>query len=158
MGISVFPAPAASSKTMYRTTLTSGTSYTVPANVTYLNVTLIGGAGSGGTTGFDQPQGGMPGEIISSTLAATAGATISYSIGAGAAARTGSNENGTTGGTTTFTGATSAAGGLGGAEINTGTGRAGTNGSYANNAAQAVGGNRPSGAGGNGAIIVEYWA
>lgn len=39
---------ASGGKTMYRTTLTSGTSYTVPAGVTYLNVTLVGGAGGGG--------------------------------------------------------------------------------------------------------------
>ena len=31
---------ASSGKTMYRTTLTSGTSWTVPAGVTYVNVTL----------------------------------------------------------------------------------------------------------------------
>ena len=43
MGIAVIPAPSASGKTAYRTTLTSGTSYTVPAGVTYLNVTCIGG-------------------------------------------------------------------------------------------------------------------
>lgn len=47
MGQSVFPAPSAG-KTAYRTTLTSGTSYTVPAGVTYLNVTLGGGGGGCG--------------------------------------------------------------------------------------------------------------
>jgi hypothetical protein len=51
MGISVIPAPSAASKTAFRTTLTSGTSYTVPAGVTYLNVTLYGGGGGGGSFG-----------------------------------------------------------------------------------------------------------
>ena len=47
MGYSVFPAPAAGSKTAFRTTLTSGTSWTVPAGVDYVNATLIGGGGGG---------------------------------------------------------------------------------------------------------------
>ena len=62
MGIAVFPAPSAASKTRYVATLTSGTTYTVPAGVTYLNVTTIGGGGNGsgiktnsysGSTGSD---------------------------------------------------------------------------------------------------------
>ena len=53
MGISVIPAPSAGGKTAYRTTLTSGTSYTVPAGVTYLNVTLYGGGGGAGGNGTD---------------------------------------------------------------------------------------------------------
>jgi hypothetical protein len=77
MGIAVIPAPSAASKTMFRTTLTSGTSYTVPAGVTYLNVTLYGGGGGG--TGFSTDSASPSG----------------------------------TGGTTTFTGATSATGGIG---------------------------------------------
>ena len=48
MAYSVFPAPAAGGKILYRTTLTSGTSYTVPAGVTLLDVTLVGGGGGGG--------------------------------------------------------------------------------------------------------------
>ena len=52
MGSTVFPAPSAGGKTMFRTTLTSGTSYTVPAGVTYLNVTLYGGGGGGAGSGY----------------------------------------------------------------------------------------------------------
>ena len=156
MGISTIPAPSAG-KTMYRTTLLSGISYTVPAGVTYLNVTLMGGGGSAGVSGTT-PQSGMPGQTVSSTLAVTAGASISYAIGAGAAATAPSNNPGTTGGTTTFTGATSATGGLGGGEENTNNGRAGTAGSFANNGSEQLGGNRTGGAGGNGSIVVEYWA
>lgn len=47
MGIQTIPAPSAG-KTSFQTSLTSGTSYTVPAGVTYLNVTLYGGGGGGG--------------------------------------------------------------------------------------------------------------
>lgn len=164
MGISVFPAPSAASKTMYRTTLTSGTSYTVPAGVTYLNVTLVGGGGgAGGTTAAGYVgSAGMPGNVVSSTLSATAGASISYAIGAGGAGSAGGNSgnNGATGGTTTFTGATSATGGLGGrannAAFDGATGSVGfaTNGGgqTGQNAAQA------GGTGGAGFITVEYWA
>jgi len=168
---------ASGGKTMYRTTLTSGTSYTVPAGVTYLNVTLVGGGGggagispyssagtsggNGGTTTFTgatsagggeggrnwypgvalpsyaqswsgavSPSGsgkaGTPatsffgtgfysdgwvagyssgglatdGSIISTTLSATPGASIAYSIGGGGSGGVGgtSGENGGAGG------------------------------------------------------------
>jgi hypothetical protein len=143
MGLSVFPAPAAASKTMFRTTLMSGTSYTVPANVTYLNVTLVGGGGSGevfnngfaGNIGYE----GAGGQVVSSTLTTTPGATITYAIGAGGA-------NGA-GGTTTFTGATSATGGAGNQTSRLGNATIGANnyGLWDSD-------------GGAGCIYVEYWA
>jgi hypothetical protein len=161
MGISQVPAPSAASKTMFRTTLTSGVSYTVPAGVTYLNVTLVGGGGGAGGVDNNKDAGNpdaIPGQTISSTLSVTAGASISYAIGAGGTGGAGFPvASGTDGGTTTFTGATSATGGSGG--------KAGTTGpagsiSFANNAgrvAYAAGGSRTGGDGGSGFIIVEYW-
>lgn len=147
-----------SNKIMYRTTLTSGTSYTVPAEVTYLNVTLVGGGGggSGGTSSnnnYGQP--GHGGQVVHSTLSATAGASITYSIGAGGAGTSGQG-TGSTGGTTTFTGATSAAGGNGGTSYN---GLSGTNYLSANNGGNGTGYDttRSGGTGGAGYIIVEYW-
>ena len=161
MSYSVFPAPAAGSKTMYRRTLTSGTSYTVPAGVTYLNVTLYGGGGGGGG-GNGGANGtssvGHGGQVVSSTLSVTPGSTITYAIGAGGSGGGSSGQNGSSGGTTTFTGATSAAGGNGGTG-NTGTGTVGTNYQGANN-----GGGHTSSAqgafgkdGGSGKIDIEYW-
>lgn len=47
MGISIFPAASASSKTSKKETLTSGTSWTVPTGVNYVVATLIGGGGGG---------------------------------------------------------------------------------------------------------------
>lgn len=159
------PVAAASSKTMYRTTLTSGTSYTVPAGVTYLNVTLVGGGGGGGGSFYHVGGVGEGGQVISSTLSATAGATISYAIGAGGAGTTGASGQpnaGGTGGTTTFTGATSATGGVGGttgriqnaSNSNSGTLCAsnGGRGSCSSN-----GDERTGGYGGIGAIYIEYW-
>jgi hypothetical protein len=154
-----------SSKTMYRTTLTSGTSYTVPAGVTYLNVTLVGGGGGGGG-GYDDNAGytrdvaetGCGGQIVSSTLSATAGASIAYAIGAGGAGGA-RGSNGSVGGNTTFTGATSASGGNQG-NTPTSNGFTGTAGQSSSNG--GIGGGWSSGnvggTGGAGCIYVEYWA
>ncbi len=152
-----------SSKTMYRTTLTSGTSYTVPAGVTYLNVTLYGGGGGAGgsSNSVDGRQGGSGagGQIVSSTLSATAGASISYAIGAGGGggATGGTGGNGAAGGSTTFTGATSASGGTSGG----GWGVAGSTAyGFGNGGMQGNGGfgGSAGGAGGAGKIDIEYWA
>jgi len=161
MGSTVFPAPSAASKTMFRTTLTSGTSYTVPAGVTYLNVTLVGGGGGGSNSQYADPQGhtGRPGAVISSTLSATAGASIAYAIGAGGAG----GGSGSAGGSTTFTGATTAVGGNGSPNVGFTNGApAGTDAGMANNAGaggQGSGGSTGTGGtGGAGCIYVEYWA
>lgn len=151
---------ASGGKTMFRTTLTSGTSYTVPAGVTYLNVTLVGAGGGGG---FSQGSGymgtnGMPGHTISSTLSATPGASIAYAIGAGGNGSASSGASAGNGGSTTFTGATTAPGGNGG-KGNDGAGVVGSQ-SYATNGGgqAAMTSGQAGGAGGAGFIIVEYWA
>ena len=115
MGSTVFPAPAAG-KTRYALTLTSGTSWTVPAGVTYVNVTLQGG---GGGCGAQVATRGMPGQLVTSNVATTPGAAITYAIGGGGGKSTGGK--GGSGGTTTFTGATSAGGGGGGPDSTTGS-------------------------------------
>jgi hypothetical protein len=161
MGIATIPAPSAASKTMFRTTLTSGTSYTVPAGVTYLNVTLYGGGGgAGGGGGSIDGKTGRGGQIISSTLSATAGGSIAYAIGAGGLGSATAYAGGSSGGTTTFTGATSATGGAGGIGDNSVNGPAGTVGDGAANGGTPGGNNGPGngGAGGIGKIEVEYWA
>jgi hypothetical protein len=48
MGSSIVPAPSAASKTQVRLSLLSGTSWTVPTGVTFVNVTLTGGGGGTG--------------------------------------------------------------------------------------------------------------
>ena len=78
MGISVFPAPSAASKTRFFKSLTSSSSFTVPTGVTYLNVTCIGGgggAGGAGTYGVIQSNDGAAGGTTTfSTLSASGGA------------------------------------------------------------------------------------
>ena len=150
-------------KTLKRVTLTSGTSYTVPANVTNINVCCIGG-GAGGSSagtasGFNNYVPGLrggPGQSIWSTIATTGGATIAYAIGAGGAAAS-------TGGTTTFTGATSATGGV----ASSGGGTAAfaqvasvgfSNGGMAGFQGGAYLAVQTGGTGGSGSVIVEYWS
>jgi hypothetical protein len=160
MGQSVYPTT--SSKTAFRTTLTSGTSWTVPAGVTYVNVSLMGGGGGGGGGGISANvspgTNGTSGAYINSTLSTTPGASISYTIGA-AGGGGGGNSQGGTGGTTTFTGATSAAGGGGGASGNASSSAAAgpTGGFGGNGGAAGSGGASVGGAGGSGKIDIEYW-
>ena len=83
MGSNVFPAASAGGgKTEFVTTLTSGTAYTVPAGVNYINVILTGGGGGGnfaaGTTGMSA----YPGAGGTTTFTgATSGAGGSAGIG-----------------------------------------------------------------------------
>ena len=158
-------------KTMVRTTLTSGTSYTVPAGVMYLNVTLYGGGGGGGGpcyNEYNQAADGLGGEVISSTLSTTPGASIAYAIGAGGSgggtvqAGAYPGATGSSGGTTTFTGATSAVGGSGGVGVRSGSaGGSGSRGAHPNGGMGAnsnnTGGAGSGGTGGNGKIDIEYW-
>ena len=152
MGQSVFPAPAAG-KTRYQTTLTSGTSYTVPTGVTYLNVTLRGG-GAGGSgcasgSGYPNPTGlkGCGGQVKSSIVTTTSGASIVYAIGAGGAGA-GTGSYGSAGGSTTFTGANTASGG---------DGASGTTGPSADNGGNGGLAGNPGYSGGSGSIDIEYW-
>jgi hypothetical protein len=159
MGINVVPSITPTRKAL---TLTSGVSWTVPAGVTFVNVTLRGGGGGGAAAQVSVPHiapNGQGGEIVSSTLTTTPGASISYAIGAGGTAGASQGGDGGTGGTTTFTGATSAVGGLGaGGNSNNYTAKAGTAYLSANNGATSQGnGNIAGAAGGVGSIDVEYW-
>jgi hypothetical protein len=181
MGISVFPIPSAGSKTAFNTTLTSGSSWTVPAGVNYINVTTVGGGGGGGTSRDNAIKMiggyGLGGQVMHSTLNTTPGANINYSIGAGGNAGTVSfnNSNGGynannagSGGTTTFTGATSAAGGGGSGSFDNSafSGASGQQGITASNGGSPSSTLRTDfnsagpngGSGGAGYIVVQYWA
>lgn len=153
MSVSSANAPAGS-KTRYVETLTSGTSWTVPTGVEYVNATLVGGGGSGASNNATAPSApGYGGQIITTTVTTTPGASIAYTIGAGGAGASYPG-SGNAGGNTTFTGATTALGGNGGS---TNTGTAPNAGISANNG--SIGGYQTgaSAAGGAGQIILEYW-
>jgi hypothetical protein len=161
MSVSSANAPAGG-KTRYVETLTSGTSWTVPTGVEYVNATLIGAGGSGGTStnggnAEDIGHDGMGGQIITTSVTTTPGASISYTIGAGGTNPAATSTPGNAGGSTTFTGATTALGGNGGGSWS-GAGAASRAGLIAFNGGS--GGGRQSansGAGGAGQIILEYW-
>jgi len=158
MASTVFPAVAAG-KTSKFERLTSGTDWTVPTGVTYVNATLIGGGGGGGgcNTGSEHGFSGTGGQIVMTTVTTTPGASISYAIGAGGTgAATGINRGGA-GGTTTFTGATSAVGGNGGRTNGNSVGTVGLAGEISPNYGTGAFGNQGGGAGGAGSIILEYW-
>ena len=115
--------------------LTSGTSYTTPANCTSIYVEAVGGGGGGaGSQGSGTGGGGGSGGYCAKYFTVTASVAYSYVIGAGGTAGTagGGGANAGTGGSTTFTvGVTTitAAGGAGGiAEGAGGSGGACTNG------------------------------
>lgn len=155
--MAISSANAAAAPTTRRVeTLTSGTSWTVPTGVTFVNALLVGGGGGGGPADGSAAVGQMggPGDSIETTVTTTPGASITYAIGAGGG-------SGAAGGNTTFTGATTATGGGKGAKtINSST--VGANGSisYANNGGLgAVSGNTNTagGSGGSGFIRLEYW-
>lgn len=163
MGQSIYPAPSAG-KTNYYVTLTSGTSWTVPAGVTYINATLIGAGGGGGGGYWNgamaiEGSNGSGGSIITSSFATTPGASITYSIGSGGGGGGGGNGtqgNGGSGGNTTMTGATSATGGYGGSRARD-VGVASNPGLLADNAGTGGGTGNSGGSGGAGMIIIEYW-
>jgi hypothetical protein len=83
--------------------LTSGTSWTVPAGVTSIKVTAIGGGGSGGCGSWSSGGGGGGGMSQAVVTGLTPSSSISYSIGAGGSACTAaSNNSGNSGGSTVF--------------------------------------------------------
>lgn len=119
-----FLLDSAQAKTM--TVLTSGTSWSVPANVTQVKYRMAGGGGGGGgsnATNF-QASGGGGGEYAEGYLTVTAGGTVSYAIGAAGSAGA-SGSNGGNGGTTTLDAINAAGGSAGLARTAGNTGVAG---------------------------------
>lgn len=152
MAISAYP-PVTPKRTVV--TLTSGTSWTVPNGVTSVNVTLFAGGQGGGASGFsggtDYSQigkQGQGGQVITSNVATTPGASISYAIGAGGTGGASYGAAGGAGGNTTFTGATTASGGTG-APTGFSASNGGTGGGPGPNYAGATGG--------SGKVEIEYW-
>jgi hypothetical protein len=88
--------------------LTSGTSYTAPANCTAIYVEAVGGGGGGGGTGKNgAAPGGGAGGYCARYFTVVAGVSYTYGVGAGGAAGLGTNSitggAGGAGGSTTFT-------------------------------------------------------
>lgn len=132
----------------------SGT-FTVPADVTNLYVSVCGaGGGGGGGSDYGSGGGGSGGWYVEQQLSVTPGQVLSYSVGAGG---TGSG-SGTAGGNTTF-GSLTCTGGAGGTRdargVNgTPAGQEGQPGSLYTGVGGVAGqgGSTPFGSGGNGGI------
>ena len=137
--------------------LTSGVSYTAPANCTSIYVEAIGGGGGGGGTGGSAGggAGGGAGGYCAKYFTVVAAVSYTYAIGAGGAGGPTGVGSGSAGGNTTFTvGGTTITSGGGAGGGNESTGAAGgtcTNGDM--NIAGGGGGSgnssKPGGAGGN---------
>lgn len=92
----------------YMEVLTSGTSWTVPANVYRIKVTLVGGGGGSGgadvqTSGGTAGGGGGGGGLCIGFYTVIPGQTMTYAIGAGGTAGASTPTDGAAGGTTTTT-------------------------------------------------------
>lgn len=157
--------------------LTSGTSYTTPADCNFIYVEAVGGGGGGGSADLGEfAAGGGAGGYCAKYFTVSPSTAYTYAIGAGGAGATVDSTAGAAGGNTTFTvGATTitAGGGGGGSDNDAGgsggtctngdlnaTGSAGMGGSDTSGATGALGGSsffggagRPTaGIGGNGSV------
>lgn len=99
--------------------LTSGTSWSVPANVTQVYARVVGGGGGGGCQSANGALagGGGAGGVSAGFLAVTPSGSVTYSVGAGGAGATTTGAAGATGGASTF-GSLTSNGGLGGGSSN----------------------------------------
>jgi hypothetical protein len=112
MGIQTLPVSSSSNGLMNEERFTSSSTWTAPANINKVWLSMVGGGGggSGGTANGSGP--GQTGQIINQQVTIVAGTAYAYTIGAGGTAGT-TNNNGNTGSNTTFLGLT-ASGGYGG--------------------------------------------
>ena len=104
--------------------LTDSNNWTVPANVTAIQLCGTGGGGQGGGVGTGAAataSGGTSGEVTCGIYATTPAAMIAYTSGAGGSTSAAGNNNGQVGGNSTF-GTITLSGGLGG--IGSATGNA----------------------------------
>ena len=171
--------PAISAKTRYALSVLSGTTWTVPAGVTYINATLIGGGGGAGSSGGSAAVGNAGTAGGSTTMT---GATTALGGTAGVASAILAN-NGNAAGVNAV--ATSGKGGGGAQGYNAGgtptyfslgTGSAGADGQIITSTLATTpgasitiaigtggaGGTAPTGGskggdGGSGRIDIEYW-
>jgi hypothetical protein len=185
MGIQQIPAASAGSKTLKKVTLTSGSSYTVPAGVTEINVTLYGGGGGGGGGTSRSPSGNATSGGTGGTTSFT-GATSAIGGNGGAHNSWNNAQNGTDkapriGDNQTANSGLGAMGGSAICDVNTGyhyTCGEGTNGQIISSTLSvtpnqsigySIGGGGSAGArngitgcdggnGGSGKIDVEYWS
>lgn len=126
MASTVFPAAGGGVTQKVQEFLTTGT-FTVPSNVTCVEVFMVGGGGGGGSTfvlATCSGGGGGGGTVVSGrTLLVTAGASYTVTIGAGGAGSTANGTAGSDGGDSSFGSLLTVPGGGGGGSVNNASGR-----------------------------------
>ena len=164
MGISVFPAPSAGGKTMFRTTLYSGVSYTVPAGVNYVNVILYGAGGGGGGAGNTATAGGAGGSTTfagaTTAVGGIGGAPISRDTNVNGVAGNANSGNGGRGYASGDAGESTgwaSSGGQGDIFASSVTTTPGGTIAYSIGAGGSAGSGGTAGVGGSGRIEIEYW-
>jgi len=129
-------------------------SFVVPANVTTISATIIGGGGAGGnghSTGYSASGGGGSGGYLVQNITVTPGQTVSISVGAGGVAGVGNGSAGGNGTASTVTYAATpytAGGGNGGGANTGGGGAAGAGGTPGGTSGTAVVSPNPNGTNG----------
>lgn len=123
--------------------------FTVPAGVTFIRVTTVGGGGGGGGSGGGNSNGGGGGGggVGIALLWVTPGQQINYAVGGGGAGGGNSGVNGGVGGATSFAGYVAGGGGAGGGASNNNNGGGAGGGSWGGNTAYGISGS--AGGGGN---------
>lgn len=150
-----------SNKGMSYELFTSNGTFNVPANVSKVFVTMVGGGGGGGGSNMNKTSGGGGGaSLINYPYTVTPSGSVSVTRGAGGAGGSAASSNsGTGGGTTSFgtisvaggsggSGSASSAGGAGGSGPDAGTGSGGSNGIKGGNGGASTTGNPGWGGGG----------
>lgn len=150
-------------------TFTSSGSFTVPAGITVLAVSVGGGGGGGGGCVLaNSGGGGGSGAEAFGIVSVTPGATVAVTVGAGGSAGASGGGNGGSGGTSSFGVYVTATGGAGGTGNSTNAGKAGSAGGTCLMAhgcgvagsggagVEGSSGNRAGNAGSAGKVIVRY--
>lgn len=116
MSTAQFPTTVTNSSGTPMVNTGSGTfNFVVPAGITKVKVTVVGGGGgSGGSSGSEGGAGGGGGAAIEIISGLTPGGTVSVTVGGGGTAGTSSPTNGGAGGTSSFGAFCSATGGAAG--------------------------------------------
>lgn len=113
MGIEVIGGAPAAAKTERTVLIKSTQSWTVPADVSTVEVVLAGGGGGGGAHGVYSVAAGGSGGVTFDVLSVTPSSTHTITVGAGGA-KGGDLNSGASGGTTSFGSLKSQLGGNGG--------------------------------------------
>jgi hypothetical protein len=121
MGYSIYPAPSAATKWQQTAFITSTGTWTVPADVSTVDIMLVGGGGGGGGGGgSNNAGGGAGGGVLIRSVSVTPATGYTVTIGGGGTGGTSGPTQGSDGSASTFGSLATSYGGGGGGVSNTG--------------------------------------